>query len=138
LLRPDVRREHRRWLPAEIDASDVAWERESVARLLASLSDEPTLVRDESLLRHATHSVVPFAIKFAVGRWPGQHAFDDAEWAATAALARRRLTVCREAGIEFASGELALGVLDWIDARIGTWNDQDFPSLVRSRVDSLL
>jgi hypothetical protein len=120
---------------AEIDAPDVAWERESVAGFLESLSDGPALVRDHLLLRYATHPMLPFAIRFAVGRWPGQDACDDAEWAATTALACRRLSVCREAGIEFASGEL---VLDWVDARIGTWNDHDFPSLVRSRVDGLL
>jgi hypothetical protein len=123
---------------AEIDTPDIAWERESVAELSGSLSDDRALTRDDHLVRCAAHPVVPFAIKLAAGQWPGQDACDDAEWAATAALARRRLTVSREARIEFASGEIALGLLDWIDAQIGTRDDHDFPALVRSRVDGLM
>jgi hypothetical protein len=84
---------------AEIDAPDVGWERESVPEVLASLIDEPPLVRDERLVRSAADPVVPFAIKFSLGRWPGQDVGDDAEWAATAALARRRLTVWQDTGI---------------------------------------
>ncbi len=123
---------------AEIDGPDVAWERETVPGLLASLSAEPALVRDESLVRYAAAPVVPFAIKFAVGRWPGQDAGEDAEWAAAAALARRRLTVWQEARIENTSTEFAVGMLNWVEDRIGSWDDQDFASLVRSRVDGLL
>lgn len=123
---------------AEIDAPDVGWERESVREVLESLRDEPALVRDERLVRSAVDPVVPFAIRLAVGRWPGHDVGEDAEWAAAAALARRRLTVWKEAGTEGASTELAVGVLDWVEDHIGRWDAQDFPSLVRSRVDGLL
>jgi hypothetical protein len=123
---------------AEIDAPDVGWERESVPEVSESLSDEPGPVRDERLVRSAAAPVVPFAIKFSVGRWPGQDVGEDAEWAAAAALARRRLTVWREAGVGGASTEPAVGVLDWVEEHIGSWDAQDFPSLVRSRVDALL
>jgi hypothetical protein len=123
---------------AEIDAPDVGWERESVPEVLASLSDELGSVRDERLVRSAADSVVPFAIKFSLGRWPGQDVGEDAEWAAMAALARRRLTVWQETGSGGTSTAPAAGVLDWVEEHIGSWDAQDFPSLVRSRVDDLL
>jgi hypothetical protein len=123
---------------AEIDAPDVGWERESVPEVFESLSDEPGPVRDERLVRSAAGPVVPFAIKFSVGRWPGQDVGEDAEWAAAAALARRRLTVWQEAGVGGASTEPPVGVLDWVEEHISSWDAQDFPSLVRSRVDALL
>lgn len=123
---------------AEIGAPDDEWDRETAAELVESLRDVPAVARDEELLRYAAHPVMSFMIKFAVKLWPGMDSSEDATWAATVALARREIAVNRDAGIDGGLGELNLGVLDWIEGRIGRWDDQAFPSLVRARVDGLL
>ncbi len=123
---------------AEVGAPADEWERESVAELVEYLRDVPALVRDEELLRAAAHPVVTFMIKFALGLWPGTDPSQDADWAATAALARCEIAVQRDVGIDTGLGDLNLGVLEWIEARIGRSEDQGFASLVRASVDGLL
>jgi hypothetical protein len=123
---------------AELDAPNDDWDRGHAAELLESLSGASAVVREEELLRFAARPVTPFAIKFAAGHWPGTNAVDDATWAATAAVARRRLAVVRQAGIEVAMSDLGLRVLEWIDARIGSRDDQPFQVGVPARIDELL
>jgi len=121
-----------------LDAPNDAWDRVHAAELLESMSDALAVVREEELLRYAARPVTRFVIKFALDQWPGATALDDASWVATVALARRELVVQREAGIEDAMGDLSFGVLEWIDACVGSWDDQQFEALVRAQVDELL
>jgi hypothetical protein len=123
---------------AERTTSEDEWDRESAEEFRRSVADAPEAQRAEELLRSATQPVIRSVIRFAVDQWPGVDASEDATWAAVAAIARRNVTVQREAAIAVGMAASVLGVLDWVDERIGSWKDQDFDSLVRARVDELL
>lgn len=123
---------------AEVGSPADEWERETATEAVKSLRDVPALVGDEELLHYAARPVVTFMIRFAADLWPGTDCADDAEWAATVALARRETAVQCQAGIDTRLSDLNLAVLDWVEARIDSWDDQAFASLVRARVDGLL
>ncbi len=122
----------------ELGAPADGCDREAVAQLKACIRDLPALIREEELLRVAAQPLMRFAVKLAVGLSPGTGAPEDADWAATAALARRQTVVHREADIDGGLADLNLGLLDWIDSKVGGADDRDFVSLVRARVDGLL
>ena len=122
----------------QVGATEDDGDRRIAQEVAESVRDAESWVREEQLLRSAAQPVQRFAMNFALDRWPGTEAAADATWAATVAMARRKIRINRECGIDLGLCELNLELMDWIEARIGTWDDQTFGRLVRASVDGLL
>jgi hypothetical protein len=76
-------------------------------------------------------------IRLAVGQTPEGQLSADSEWAASAALSRRKVLAHRAAGLDAGMADRSLRLLDWIYSQIASWPEPDWSSAVRRRVDGL-
>lgn len=110
---------------------EATWASESDARL-------PGCVREALAFSWVLQPVVGIAIRLGAGRLPGDDVQEDAEWAASVALARREVLALRRAGIDCGLAADNLRLLEQIDALIGNWRDTDWDDLARGQVQGLV
>jgi hypothetical protein len=123
---------------AEVGADLDAWSVEAARDLLASVANSPAHEREALLLRRASHPMASSVIRLAGGPPPGWNHADDAEWAASLALARRQVLANRSAGLDAGMTDRSLRLLDWLQARIRVWPESEWQADVRHRVEGLV
>jgi hypothetical protein len=109
-----------------------AWDREDAA---ASVRYDglPECARDALALLEAVRPIIPIALKLGAGQAPGVDAAQDASWAASLALARRRVLAQLAAGIDHGLANDSLRLLDRIGSMVGERSD-DWNDLCRRQV----
>jgi hypothetical protein len=123
---------------AEVGADLDGWAVEATRDLLASVADSPAHEREALLLRWASLPMMSSVIRLTGGPPPGWNHADDAEWAASLALARRQVLANRSAGLDAGMTDRSLRLLGWLQTRIRAWPEPEWQADVRHRVEGLV
>ncbi len=114
------------------------WDREDAASPAQAHEALPNSAREVLALREALQPIIGIVIKLGAGPAPGADPEEDAEWAASVALARRDVLAQQAAGIDHGLAADNLRLLDRIDALIATWPDGEWDDVARCRVQGLV
>ncbi|HEY5317993.1 MAG TPA: hypothetical protein VIJ20_08430 [Solirubrobacteraceae bacterium] len=123
---------------AEVGSGMDAWDLEHARALLESVERLPAHLREALVLREASDLVMSLVIKLVAWGEPGVDAARDADWAVSAAMARRSVLTYRAAGLDGAVADSDLALLDRICSLIGSWPEADWAGAVGRRVEELV
>jgi hypothetical protein len=114
------------------------WDREDAVSPAQAQECLPDPAREMLALGEVLQPIIGIVIKLGAGPVPGADRADDAEWAASVALARRDVLALQAVGIDHGLAADNLRLLDRIDALIGTWPEGDWNDVARRRVQELV